>query len=34
MLKILIYIGVAVLIIWAAVYQIYRFHHILKGKRG
>ena len=34
MLKILIYIGVAALIIWAAVYLIYRFHQSLKGKRG
>ena len=34
MLKIAIYIGVAALIIWAAVYLIYRFHQRLKGKRG
>ena len=34
MLKYLIYAGVAVLIIWAAVYLIYRFHQNLKGKRG
>ena len=34
MLKILIYIGVAALILWAAVYLIYRFHQSLKGKRG
>ena len=34
MLKYLIYAGVAVLILWAAVYLIYRFHQNLKGKRG
>ena len=34
MLKYLIYAGVAVLIIWAAVYLIYRSHQNLKGKRG
>ena len=34
MLKYVIYIGVAALILWAAVYLIYRFHQNLKGKRG
>ena len=34
MLKIAIYIGVAALIVWAAVYLIYWFHQSLKGKRG
>lgn len=34
MLKYLIYAGVIALIVWAAVYLIYRFHKSLKAKRG
>ena len=33
-MKYLIYLGVAVLIVWAAVYLLYRFHQRLKNKRG
>ena len=33
-MKYVIYIGVAVLILWAAAYLIYRFHQRLRGKRG
>ena len=33
-MKYVIYIGVAVLILWAAAYLIYRVHLRLSGKRG
>ena len=33
-MKYLIYLGTAILILWAAVYLIYRFHQQLKAKRG
>ena len=33
-MKYFIYLGVAALVVWAAVYLIYRFHRQLKGKRG
>ena len=34
MLKYVIYAGVAVLIVWAVCYLVYRFHQQLRGKRG
>lgn len=33
-MKYVIYVGVAVLIVWAAAYLLWRFHRGLKGKHG